>query len=232
MIVSSSASSGFLEGSGDGDSPDPTKKRHRQSAYRQREIKRRTRQSTFFYPQPLLLQELGNCHPLFRVPRQTLLHACDYVWRHASFKVVKLLRWAPGAPRADRRGRIFRKLDSICGVRDRLHFLVNGEVLEWWVTVDHLIENASERPYIAWPADFEAPHAIGKLDRFWRHVVHGTDLSAKKSLQSAKEQPRRVPCESEPDDLAECWWYRWQWHLRSQSQSISVGLGRGQNLPA
>jgi hypothetical protein len=54
------------------------------------------------------------------------------------------------------------------------------------MTVDHLIENASERPYIAWPADFEAPHAIGKLDRFWRHVVHGTDLSAIKSLESAK----------------------------------------------
>jgi hypothetical protein len=72
------------------------------------------------------------------------------------------------------------------GVRDRLHFLVNREVLEWRVAVDHLIKNAAERPHIARPANFEAPHAIGKLDGFWGHVVHSTDLRVNKLHSSAK----------------------------------------------
>ena len=72
----------------------------------------------------------------------------------------------------------------MCGVWDRLHFLVNREVLEWRVTVDHLVENTAERPYIAWSANFEAPHAVGKLDSFWRHVVDGTNLSVEKYLRS------------------------------------------------
>ena len=44
------------------------------------------------------------------------------------------------------------------------------------MAVDHLIENTAERPYITRPANFEAPHAIGKLDGFRGHVVHGTNL--------------------------------------------------------
>ena len=71
---------------------------------------------------------------------------------------------------------MFRKFDSICRVRDRLHLLVNREVLEWRVTVDHLIKYTAERPYITRPADFEAPHAIGKFYGFGGHVVHSTDL--------------------------------------------------------
>lgn len=71
---------------------------------------------------------------------------------------------------------MFRKFDSICRVRDRLHLLVNREVLEWRVTVYHLIEYTAERPHITRPADFEAPHPIGKFYGFGGHVVHSTDL--------------------------------------------------------
>jgi hypothetical protein len=72
----------------------------------------------------------------------------------------------------------------MCGVWDRLHFLVNREVLEWRMTIDRLVENTAEQPYITWSADFEAPHAIWKLDSFSRHVVDGAELSVEKHLRS------------------------------------------------
>jgi hypothetical protein len=174
MIVSSSASSGFFVGSGSGDSSKATKKVTPTISLQTR--RKKVGAITFFHSKPFLIQKLGDHHPLFRVPLQTLLHARNHACWHASFKVLELLRWASRARRADHRGRIFRKIDSMCCVRDRLHFLVNREVLEWWVTVDHLIKNAAERPHITRSADFEASHAIGKLDGFRGHVIHSTDL--------------------------------------------------------
>ena len=77
---------------------------------------------------------------------------------------------------------MFREFDSICCVRDRLHLLVNREMLEWWVAVDHLIEYTAERPYITRPTNFETPHTIGKLDSFRGHIVHSTDLRVNKVI--------------------------------------------------
>ena len=75
---------------------------------------------------------------------------------------------------------MFRKFDCICCVRDRLHLLVNPEVLEWRVAVGHLIEYTAERPRIARPASFKVSRAIGELDSFQGHVVKSTDLRVNK----------------------------------------------------
>jgi hypothetical protein len=49
-------------------------------------------------------------------------------------------------------------------------------MLEWRVPVNHLVQDASQGPYVARTADFEAAHAVGKLDRLWAHIIHRTNL--------------------------------------------------------
>jgi hypothetical protein len=148
MIVSSSATSGLRGGSGAGGSPDrhvkgSKKVKYHMSAYQGREEKAETEQRTLLYTQPLLLQKLGDCHSLFRVPVQTFLHTCDHVCGDAPLKMVELLRWATRTPRTHSGDCKIRKLNLMRGIWDRLHFLVDREVLEWRVAVDHLIENAA-----------------------------------------------------------------------------------------
>jgi hypothetical protein len=62
------------------------------------------------------------------------------------------------------------------GVWDRLHFLVDREVLERRMAIDHLIKNAAQGPYVARSANFKASHAVGELDGFRGHIIHGTNL--------------------------------------------------------
>lgn len=56
------------------------------------------------------------------------------------------------------------------------HFLVNIEVLEGWLAIDHLIEDAAEGPDVGGTADFETAHALGELYCLGTHVVDCANL--------------------------------------------------------
>lgn len=63
-------------------------------------------------------------------------------------------------------------------VGDRAH-LEHGvaDVVEWRRAIDHLVQDAAERPGIARAADLQVAHAVAELDGLGAHVVERSNLS-------------------------------------------------------
>lgn len=88
-----------------------------------------------------------------------------------------LRRSVPTLLRALETRRVFWVVDGVCRVRDGSHLLVNPEFVKRRGAVQHLVQDATERPDITWSTNFESAHSFLKFDSFRAHVIDGPNVA-------------------------------------------------------